>query len=270
MMNASFSLAVLSGNGSGAAIAATCLVLLAALHSALGERLILRPLFADGRWSSDLPRGATQSILRGAWHLTSLFWLGLAATFSGLSLTVATAIACLAAGAMILVGLRSHLAWPLFLLAGLASLDAGRQLPSVVVYGLVGTAALIAVFVAGAHLYWAAGGRRGASRAVPTRDDGAPLFAPGPLACAAVALALTTFAGLLLWVALGAPPWWPRVGLGLGLLVLILRAVGDGRYLGFSKADHRSAFARADDALFTPLVVTLAFGALAAFRLAAS
>ena len=43
--------------------------------------------------------------------------------------------------------------------------------------------------------------------------------------------------------------------------------------LGLQRAPPDSrvyAFARADDALFTPLVVTLAFGALAAFRLAAS
>jgi hypothetical protein len=58
-----------------------------------------------------------------------------------------------------------------------------------------------------------------------------------------------------------------RVLLILALFVLSLRAVGDGRFVGFSKRVRDTAFGRADDALYTPAVVLLWFGAASALQL---
>lgn len=264
-------MSVLQNVGIGGWVAAACLVLLALAHSILGEAALLRPLFADRRWSCEgIPRGPAEAVLRGAWHLTSLFWIGLAAALLGAPVSLATAGACLVAAAVVLVKLRGHLSWPLFLLGGLASLEAGGWLPEVVPQALLGAGGVVATVAAAAHLYWALGGRAGFTRAIPTNGDGKPLFAPGWLACTLVALALGVFAALMLDVADGASAWWARAALAVAAAVLALRAVGDGRYVGFSKASHASAFARADDAVFTPLVVVLAFGALAAFHLGAA
>lgn len=61
-------------------VAATLLVAIAAAHSYLGERYILIRLFRR----EDLPRvrgseSFTKNILRFAWHITSVAWLGFAA-----------------------------------------------------------------------------------------------------------------------------------------------------------------------------------------------
>lgn len=264
-------MAVIQSVDIGGWVAAACLLLLATAHSILGEMALLRPLFADPRWSCrDVPRRPAEAILRGAWHLTSLFWLGLAAALLGVPVSIATAGACLIAAAVVLVRLRGHLSWPLFLLGGLASLDAGGWLPPAIPLVLLGAGGVVATVVAATHLYWALGGRAGMAHAVPTGADGERLFSPGRLACTGVAVALGVFAALLVDVAGGASTWWARGALAVALGALALRAVGDGRYVGFTKADRVSAFARADDALFTPLVVVLAFGALAAFHVGAA
>ena len=80
---------------------------------------------------------------------------------------------------------------------------------------------------------------------------------------------LATFAVLLAWPIFGAGfeptvRWLTLAGCG----VLALRALGDGRVVGFSKRERGTLFARRDDAYYTPLVVLLAAGAYAATWLA--
>lgn len=110
------------------------------------------------------------------------------------------------------------------------------------------------------HFRWAAG--RGASLdgVVPTRD-GRPIFSPGPLACVAVGLALC-FAALLCavragWLLSGLPGWLSQAGVGGVALAFGLRAIGDFRYLGFSKRVREGVFARRDTWLYSPLCVVI-------------
>ena len=117
------------------------------------------------------------------------------------------------------------------------------------------------------HLYWAAGGKLAHGAAIPTRQDGSPLFRPSAagtalgtalLACAA----LVAFnAGLL--PAIGAARWtrWAGAALALGLLV---RAIGDFGYVGFFKRKGGNPFARLDTRVYSPLCLLLAAGTLAA------
>jgi hypothetical protein len=244
--------------------------LLAALsltHSLLGERAILMPLFRDRSWSLPVAaRPAVQSLLRFAWHLTTFAWLGMAATMFGIAPALAFGVVALSSGLLVFVMLRGHLAWPVFLASGLAALHGGGYLPSGVFSALAVLALLLATGVAALHVYWAFVGTSQGSSAVPSLPNGQLLFSPGPIACIAVAVAIGTLAAALAWaVFLPATVAWPlRTVLTLALLVLTLRAVGDGRFMGFSKRIRDTAFGRADDALYTPAVVLLWLGVASA------
>lgn len=103
-------------------------------HSILGERYILIRLFRR----SDLPTlfggtDFTRRTLRFAWHLTSIAWLGFAALLwlmagGGLDLPAAgwvVAVTFLASALLTAWHSRGrHLAWPVFLVIGLAGLVA--------------------------------------------------------------------------------------------------------------------------------------------------
>jgi hypothetical protein len=131
---------------------------------------------------------------------------------------------------------------------------------------LVVGAVLAAVLgaLSGWHVYWAAGGRRGAAVVIP-EVDGKPTITPGPvatlvvaglLAAAAVVVALRS--GLLLGQ--GASPWLVRSSTWALAVVFALRAAGDLRTVGFFKAVRETAFARWDTLLFSPLCLVIAAG----------
>ncbi|MCA9550617.1 MAG: DUF3995 domain-containing protein [Myxococcales bacterium] len=242
-------------------ISLASLVFLACAHSYLGERLILVPLFRSPGWQVGIPRSGAQRVLRFAWHLTSIAWLGLGAVIVGAPVGLAVAAVSLASSLVVLLAMRAHLAWPVFLLGGLAALEAEGRLPELVRSGAVVAAVVVAVGAAALHVYWAAGGRWGLARAIPQTPDGAPRFRPGRLLTLAVAGLLGAFAALVLATAQGGAPTWVRLGTAGALLVLVVRAVGDGRMVGFSKRLRTTAFGRADDLVYTPLVVLMAVGA---------
>lgn len=247
-------------------VAASCLALLAVAHSILGEREILGPLFAES-WERPAPRWAMERILRFAWHLTSLAWVALGAAVLGAPVAGAVGVLGLVSGFVVFASLRGHLAWPLFLLAGAAGLSQAGWLPRGGLLVVMAAGLLVALGAAALHVYWAFGGRWGKAAAIPTKADGEPAFRPGPLLTAAVAGALLVLAGLQGWVASGAAPNVARALTWCAVAVLALRAVGDGKSVGFTKSSHATAFERSDDQLFTPLVVLLAFGAAAALAL---
>ncbi|AUT49699.1 DUF3995 domain-containing protein [Achromobacter sp. AONIH1] len=118
------------------------------------------------------------------------------------------------------------------------------------------------------HLYWAAGGKLAHGAAIPTRQDGSPLFRPSAAGTAAVGTALLACAALVafnagLLPAIGAARWtrWAGAALALGLLV---RAIGDFGYVGFFKRKGGNPFARLDTRVYSPLCLLLAAGTLAA------
>ncbi|HET8932083.1 MAG TPA: DUF3995 domain-containing protein [Polyangiales bacterium] len=178
-------------------------------------------------------------------------------------------LVALVSGLILFVRMRRHLAWPVLLAGGLAVLHSSGWLPNVVFVALALLAASLALGVAALHVYWAFAGTKHGGSAVPSSPNGQPLFSPGPLACIAVAVALATLTAALAWaVFLPAALAWPlRTVLSLALIVLSLRAIGDGRFVGFSKRVRDTAFGRADDALYTPAVVLLWFGAASALVL---
>jgi hypothetical protein len=120
------------------------------------------------------------------------------------------------------------------------------------------------------HVYWAAGGRVGASAAVP-EVAGQPAFVPGPNATLGVALALTLAALIVLGRAgLWTPTWPPhavfRVGTWVWALIFLLRAMGDFRLVGFFKRASDTRFARRDTLFYSPLCLALGVALLALAR----
>lgn len=113
------------------------------------------------------------------------------------------------------------------------------------------------------HVYWLLGGRVGRDAAIP-EVDGKPVFQPSAAATFVVALALALCA-LLLAATAGLIPlpishtvltWLTRAL----AFVLLLRAIGDFRLVGFFKRIRNTHFARLDTLVYSPLCLLLAIG----------
>lgn len=128
---------------------------------------------------------------------------------------------------------------------------------------LIARVLVLTFFLLGAiHAYWALGGDKGKAAAVPHVSN-APAFRPSASATALVALALFACAFLIAASAgfvLALPRSllaWPCYALAL---ILLLRAIGDFRLVGFFKRVHNSRFAWLDSRLYSPLCLALAVG----------
>ena len=121
--------------------------------------------------------------------------------------------------------------------------------------------ALIFLSISLLHVYWAFGSRRDGNTVIPTHN-GKSLFTPSPGMTLLVALLLLIAALLVL----GTLGYW-NVGLPLGFfkmgtwgvaVVLLLRSIGDFRFVGFFKRVRDTAFARNDTLFYSPLCLCLA------------
>ena len=104
------------------------------------------------------------------------------------------------------------------------------------------------------HFYWAARGVGGSSAAIP-EIGGKPAFRPSKAATAAVGLALLGTSAIVLM--------HQTLLIAGAAAVLILRAIGDFRLVGFFKRVRGTRFARLDTLFYSPLC--LALGAAFAF-----
>ncbi|MEM1268582.1 MAG: DUF3995 domain-containing protein [Bacteroidota bacterium] len=131
--------------------------------------------------------------------------------------------------------------------------------------------AVVLVLIALLHVYWAFGGRWASEAVIPTipsevERNESPVFSPGPVATVMVAVMLTVATFIVLaaegLVGLPVPAGWVRIGIWAIAGVFFLRAVGDFRYVGFSKRIRETAFARMDTRYYTPLCLALSALAL--------
>lgn len=113
------------------------------------------------------------------------------------------------------------------------------------------------------HVYWLFGGRVGQRAAIP-EIDGKPVFQPSTLSTFVVSMGLALCAVVIAGTAgmLALPlsqtilAWLTR---GLAV-ILLLRAIGDFRLVGFFKRIHHSRFSQLDTVLYSPLCLGLAIG----------
>lgn len=118
-------------------------------------------------------------------------------------------------------------------------------------------------FLLGAiHLYWAFGGAWGINVAVPTKSAGGEtLFKPGIVATLVVACGLFLFAVITLGNLDTLRTYMPLIYIKPATIVItcifLLRAVGDFKYVGFTKKVKNTPFAKSDTLLFSPLCLYL-------------
>lgn len=112
------------------------------------------------------------------------------------------------------------------------------------------------------HVYWACGGRRGLSRAIPTTVDGAPVIRPGRVACGIVAAGLAACGYACIAFAGWAPSPLSRSVLRSVLWIIaalfLVRTIGDRKFVGLTRSVTGTAFARYDRWFYTPLCAMLA------------
>ncbi|MEO8503935.1 MAG: DUF3995 domain-containing protein [Acidobacteriota bacterium] len=115
------------------------------------------------------------------------------------------------------------------------------------------------------HVAWAFGWFSTGGGAIPELQ-GKPVFVPGRVATLAVAVALLAAATVALaqagLILTGWPRWIPRLGaIGLGC-IMVLRAIGDFRLIGFFKSVRGTQFATLDSWAYSPLCLALGVTAL--------
>ena len=110
------------------------------------------------------------------------------------------------------------------------------------------------------HVFWAFGGSWGVNTALPTKDDSElPVLRPRMLGTFFIGL-LCFLASILLIVqldllaAIKSSPLskWLYIA---GGIVFLLRAIGEGKYVGFFKKIKHTRFAKQDTAFYSPLCV---------------
>lgn len=125
----------------------------------------------------------------------------------------------------------------------------------------------VLALIAALHFYWAFGGRRGIGAVVPTKPatlgglGEVAVFNPGPITTAVVAVLLGVAALVPLaasgFISMPVPNALIRFGIWALAAVLLVRAVGDFRFVGFTKRVRGTPFAEADSRLYTPLCIGL-------------
>ncbi len=123
------------------------------------------------------------------------------------------------------------------------------------------------------HVYWACGGQKGASIAVPERPSRSnsltmeKAFQPGRAGTLAVALVLFVVAAMvavrsgMLGISVGHTGLnIMRLALAMVAIAMLLRAIGEFRLVGFFKKIRNTRFARMDTLLYSPLCCVLGLG----------
>ncbi len=124
--------------------------------------------------------------------------------------------------------------------------------------------AIILFALSGLHLYWAFGGDWGFDQVLPYNEQGKRMLNPGKVDCVAMAIGFCSFAVYYL-IRVGLLPiylseWLFRNGAWALSAVFALRALGDFKYLGFTKRITNTDFARLDTRYYSTLCALLAIG----------
>jgi len=119
--------------------------------------------------------------------------------------------------------------------------------------------AIVLVFLSGLHFYWALFGIRDVSAVVPTAPNGGKVISPGKVGSAMVGIILLFFALVFInKVVLVIHGYGlSYVATAIGILFL-LRAIGDFKYVGFTKSIKNSRFSKLDTQYYSPLCLVLA------------
>lgn len=115
---------------------------------------------------------------------------------------------------------------------------------------------IIFLGISSIHFYWAFGGKFGVNAVIP-ETKGKAAFKPPVLATIFVAFAMLIGAWLS-WTPVGSPESRILIygNLAIGIIFLI-RAIGDFKYVGFTKKIKDSVFAKNDNRYYSPLCLII-------------
>ena len=126
--------------------------------------------------------------------------------------------------------------------------------------------ALIFTIISGFHFYWAMGGKVGFDVVLPSNMEGIKSLNPSKLitfiaACVFLSVAIFYLIKAHL-IHLPLPELMINYGLYLLAIVLIIRAIGDFKYVGFFKSIKNTPFAIYDTKYYSPLCLFLGLSTL--------
>ncbi len=122
----------------------------------------------------------------------------------------------------------------------------------------------ILMAIALVHVFWALGGKWGASAAIP-EVWGEKLFKPSTFSTLIVAFAVGMMAVFHLYKVgyfdFGLSGWLSKYGLWIISIIFLVRAIGDTKYVGFFKAVQDTHFAKLDTRFYSPLCIVISLNA---------
>ncbi len=125
--------------------------------------------------------------------------------------------------------------------------------------------ATILIVISALHFYWAFGGRWGGKGAFPEIKSEKPIR-PSKLATALVAFVFLFFASIYLvkvqLLNIQYPTFITQYGIWILAGIFIVRAIGEFRYIGFTKTIKNSFFAELDTKYYSPLCLFLGLSSI--------
>jgi len=120
---------------------------------------------------------------------------------------------------------------------------------------------IIFICLSAFHFYWAFGGKTFSASTVPTNKKGQKVLKPGMISSLVVAIGLIVFA-LITFGNAGIfnnliPQRFTHYAAYVISIIFFLRAVGDFKYVGFFKKINRTAFAKNDTRIYSPLCLII-------------
>ena len=130
----------------------------------------------------------------------------------------------------------------------------------IIFLGILAATAILAISLV--HFYWALGGRKWANIVFPQfAGTDKPIFTAGNWATVAVAFIFLGFSSVIFLTTFGAvlriANHWIDISVWLIAALFLLRAIGDFKYVGFTKSVRSTNFAAYDSKVFTPLSLTI-------------
>lgn len=111
------------------------------------------------------------------------------------------------------------------------------------------------------HVYWGFGGRWGIAQSLPTNEQGETVLKPDAMACFIVAVGLLGMSvyvfGFSKMINLPLPNIVSQYGIWVIAFIFLARAMGDFKYVGFSKKIKSTRFAELDTRYYSPLCLYL-------------
>ena len=126
---------------------------------------------------------------------------------------------------------------------------------------------IIFTLIAALHIYWALGGKRFLKAVLPTNTKGQSIFQPKFSATLLVAVGLVAFALITLGNLGIFDDFIPGKYINYGTYgiaaIFFLRAIGDFKFVGFTKKIKGTEFASNDSKIYSPLCLYIGLTSLA-------